>query len=192
MTRTPQKGSERNRPFFIIRPSRSRFAGASMALPSGFNAGESIHFRRNIRADNDGMARWNGQSQAAQAGTAEGLLKVANARGCATSSSRFNTLARPMRTSQAQAGHCCEEFPTQLQSGQRYAEAKGICCMVTICMASPEFVWRRTMRIWVVEHIPYLLGWMPCPGVELFVDGGQTPANLLLTGVKIPVQTIGH
>jgi hypothetical protein len=62
-----------------------------------------------------------------------------------------------------------------------------------------RFAWRHLSwsgaeqcAFWGVEHVPYLLGWMPCPGVELFVDGGQTPANLLLTGVKIPVQTIGH
>ena len=43
-------------------------------------------------------------------------------------SSRLRTTATLSRTSLAQAGHCLDEFPIALQSWQRYADFKGICC----------------------------------------------------------------
>jgi len=48
--------------------------------------------------------------------------------GVAALSSRLRTTARLSRTSLAQAGHCLDEFPMALQSWQRYADFKGICC----------------------------------------------------------------
>jgi len=35
-----------------------------------------------------------------------------------------------MSTDEAQAGHCRAQFPTELQSWQRYADDKGICCIL--------------------------------------------------------------
>jgi hypothetical protein len=40
---------------------------------------------------------------------------------------RSRTPARFKRTDEAHAGHCLEQFPTQLQSWQRYAEERGMC-----------------------------------------------------------------
>lgn len=50
---------------------------------------------------------------------------------CADSSSpsRSSTPASVMRTVDAHAGHCSAQFPTQLQSWQRYAEESGMYCI---------------------------------------------------------------
>src|SRR5579863_5852002 len=42
-------------------------------------------------------------------------------------SSRFSTPARPSSTVEAHAGHFMAQLPTELQSVQRYAPARGIC-----------------------------------------------------------------
>ena len=43
--------------------------------------------------------------------------------------SRFKTPANPIKDSEAQAGQCSAQFPTQWQSSQRYALARGMYCI---------------------------------------------------------------
>jgi hypothetical protein len=51
---------------------------------------------------------------------------------------RFKTPANPIKASEAQAGHCSAQFPTQWQSSQRYALAKGMYCIERSVIYQPR------------------------------------------------------
>ena len=52
--------------------------------------------------------------------------------------SRLRTPDRLINTSEAQAGHCLAQFPTELQSWQRYAELSGMCWSIGVGIRSPD------------------------------------------------------
>lgn len=56
----------------------------------------------------------------------------------AATSSRLRTLASPIRTSEAQAGHRREQFETQLQSWHKYADVSGMWNGIGVCISSPD------------------------------------------------------
>jgi hypothetical protein len=71
---------------------------------------------------------------------------------------RSSTTASVMRTVDAHAGHCHAQLPTQLQSWQRYAEARGMYSIASWDMGSPPLsCTRRAACSVVLTHVvPYL------------------------------------
>jgi hypothetical protein len=49
-------------------------------------------------------------------------------------------LASPRRLDDAQAGHLSEQLPIHSQFGQKYAHARGICCIAMNFIVSPDSV----------------------------------------------------
>jgi hypothetical protein len=59
----------------------------------------------------------------------------------------------PIKASEAQAGHCSAQFPTQWQSSQRYALAKGMYCIERSVIYQPRLSRIGTILVVNVGHL---------------------------------------